>query len=333
MSGSGFMFNFSLESEEGNGNGQAAANTSSGGNGAGKSPASTVECKPSTSSSPDSVPRRSSLTKQIPVLPQHQKILDCTSPNIYSIPGSGIKLSYICGQQAYDIASASDDDQSGMELKSLLAMSDSQHSDLIPGVYEGGLKVWECALDLIQFLWECEIDLTGMQILELGCGTALPGIYALIRGAKWVDFQDYNPEVLNYITIPNVVLNKGTTTLEQTEDENRNEPGQRSKFYSGDWSLLPSLLEPAQTYDMILTSETIYSLESQPKLLNALKHLVRPGTGVAYVAAKSFYFGVGGSASSFCQLLEEDGTFSVSQCRTVEASVPRVILKLTQKMS
>ena len=315
MSGSGFMFNFSLDSEEGG--------SGSGDGGGGKEAAST-STRPSTSP----IPRRA-LTKQIPILPLHRKILECTSPpSVYSIPGSGIKLSYVNGQQAYDMAAASDDDESGMELKSLLALSDSQHSDLIPGVYEGGLKVWECALDLIQFMWDSELDFHGLQILELGCGTALPGIYSLLKGAQWVDFQDYNPEVLNYITIPNVVLNTGSKHGE-AQSKNESKSGQRSRFYSGDWSLLPSLLE--QTYDVILTSETIYCLDSQPKLLTALKQLVRPETGVVYVAAKTFYFGVGGSTSSFCQLLEEDGTFSVSQCRTVEASVPRVILKLSQR--
>jgi hypothetical protein len=50
-------------------------------------------------------------------------------------------------------------------------------SDLISGVYEGGLKVWECSIDLCNYLSE---DLShglnqvcsplGGSVLELGCG-------------------------------------------------------------------------------------------------------------------------------------------------------------------
>ena len=51
-------------------------------------------------------------------------------------------------------------------------------SDLISGVYEGGLKVWECSFDLIEHLHtRCNstdsaqyLELRGKRILELGCG-------------------------------------------------------------------------------------------------------------------------------------------------------------------
>ena len=33
-------------------------------------------------------------------------------------------------------------------------VSDLRASDLIPGVYEGGFKLWECAVDLSRFLAE-----------------------------------------------------------------------------------------------------------------------------------------------------------------------------------
>lgn len=86
------------------------------------------------------------------------------------------------------------------------------HTDLITGVYEGGLKLWECSLDLLQFLSQ-EVSLLKTKqdrqnfihtntsntnqtnimiqqtlkkalssrgkILELGCGHGLPGIFLL----------------------------------------------------------------------------------------------------------------------------------------------------------
>ena len=50
----------------------------------------------------------------------------------------------------------------------LFDSSESGASDLLPGIYEGGLKIWECAVDLARLLEQEEID--GKCVLELGCG-------------------------------------------------------------------------------------------------------------------------------------------------------------------
>ncbi|KAJ3978593.1 hypothetical protein F5890DRAFT_1569609 [Lentinula detonsa] len=54
-------------------------------------------------------------------------------------------------------------------------------SDLVPGVYEGGLKTWECSLDLVDYLHASLDDenLIGKRVLELGCGTGVPSLYLL----------------------------------------------------------------------------------------------------------------------------------------------------------
>ncbi|KAJ4470593.1 hypothetical protein C8J55DRAFT_563921 [Lentinula edodes] len=92
-------------------------------------------------------------------------------------------------------------------------------SDLVPGVYEGGMKTWECSLDLVDYLHASlkDGDLEGKRVLELGCGTGIPSLYllqkifsspstesALERSA--IHFQDYNPSALELVTFPNVLL-------------------------------------------------------------------------------------------------------------------------------
>lgn len=82
--------------------------------------------------------------------------------------------------------------------KEISFSKDLKKSDLISGVYEGGFKVWECAVDLVKYLNQNNIDLKGKKVLDLGCGHAIPGIYALLKGAI-VDFQDYVSKISSKI--------------------------------------------------------------------------------------------------------------------------------------
>ncbi len=55
----------------------------------------------------------------------------------------------------------------------------------------GGMKIWECTLDLLEYLEKENVKFQGLNVLDLGCGAGLLGIYALSRGASSVHFQDY----------------------------------------------------------------------------------------------------------------------------------------------
>lgn len=212
-------------------------------------------------------------------------------------------------------------------------------SDLIPSVYEGGLKIWECSVDLVEYLLESGISFQGKRVLEVGCGAGLPGIYALLQGAQ-VHFQDYNDDVIEHVTIPNVLLN-----LQQRLKSERCElkatainfdlleTARRScRFYSGDWGYLLGFINPElaseMLYDVILTAETIYAVESHDKLYQFIKRHLKKPDGLAYVAAKTYYFGVGGGTRSFEKLVLMDGVFDVSVCKVCSTGVQREILCL-----
>lgn len=194
-----------------------------------------------------------------------------------------------------------------------------KHSDLIPNVYEGGLKVWECSIDLVQYLSLGDYSFKGKSVLELGCGAGLPGILSLLQGAAHVHFQDYNEEVIKHYTIPNVQLNKSTQSTSNC------------RFFSGDWSNFVQKMKPENTkYDVILTAETIYQPSCYRKLCEVFTHCLAP-KGHVLIAAKSNYFGVGGGTRDFEEYIHKEGIFDVTSCHRIEQGVPREILKLYWK--
>ncbi|PNH06864.1 Histidine protein methyltransferase 1 [Tetrabaena socialis] len=212
------------------------------------------------------------------------------------------------------------------EAATLLSDQRVATSDLVPGKYEGGFKLWECSLDLCRLLLsrygaaaerlttapELSCELQGKKVLELGCGHGLPGIVAAMCGAD-VHFQDYNVEVLRRLTAPNVIANM--------ERLPRSRPRPACRYYSGDWRAVGELLTGAGYgghYDLILSSETIYSLPAQERLLECIKQLLQPPHGVALIAAKRYYFGVGGGMKSFRALVQRDGIFETSVVAQVE---------------
>ena len=206
-------------------------------------------------------------------------------------------------------------------------------TDLIPGVYEGGLKVWECSIDLCRYLAQIIYDLDnkssekdavhmavskaiacGGSTMELGCGHGLPGCLILreiIRRQEEkqdksvVIFSDFNDFVLKHATIPNCQINL-CKKVEQDLAE-------RCMFVGGDWLSLSHKLSSNKLplrigmqeeveddrLDLILAAETTYSLGScQDTVFLMLRHL-KIDCGVGLIATKRFYFGVGGGTDLF----------------------------------
>ncbi|KAI7738533.1 hypothetical protein M8C21_031618 [Ambrosia artemisiifolia] len=160
-----------------------------------------------------------------------------------------------------------------------------------------------------------------MKVLELGCGHGLPGIYSCLQGASAVHFQDFNSEVLQCLTIPNVVANLPVKSESLSSDS-------EVRFFAGDWSEVHQILPNLQTddgasncssgssasigYDIILMAETVYSISTLPALYELIKKCMSRPHGVVYMAAKKYYFGVGGGSRRFISLVEKDGVMEAS---------------------
>ncbi|KAK9368931.1 hypothetical protein V1509DRAFT_621923 [Lipomyces kononenkoae] len=102
------------------------------------------------------------------------------------------------------------------ELQILLSNTEDLRTDL----YEGGLKSWEGAGDLVEYLAEERVEI-GNGVLELGCGSALPSIYLFQKHLQSIQksdesgapiqttsfiLSDYNYSVLRLMTAPNFLL-------------------------------------------------------------------------------------------------------------------------------
>ncbi|KAJ3069373.1 Histidine protein methyltransferase 1 [Podochytrium sp. JEL0797] len=212
-----------------------------------------------------------------------------------------------------------------------------ENTDLIDGVYEGGFKTWECSVDLASYLAEVpEVEFLEKRVLELGCGSALPGLYCLAKGAH-VDFQDYNDLVIQLVTMPNTLVNSFSRPepsaidekgLFEVEIDAHAIHNLKAGFYSGDWGSLNA--SGTDHYDLILTSETIYSTDSHQKLHDVIKRSLKRD-GRALIAAKRTYFGCSGDLEQFLTLVAQQGVFKTQMMREFNDGVYRVIVQLSFK--
>ncbi|KAJ2838963.1 hypothetical protein J3B01_001036 [Coemansia erecta] len=285
------------------------------------------------------------------------------------------------------------DDSTASAVRQAMA-TDSTATDVIKNEYEGGLKTWECSMDLLAYLADNQNKIfTGYEhprVLDIGCGTALPSLYLLanVPNAK-LCLQDYNKDVIELITIPNVLANtalapstantgddlqstsdtescdididfRRTQTLfgedtdkiigerefpELTPEEaheadtrllQSTDIQQRCEFVSGDWANFETSLRcqgREHTFDLVLTSETIYDTSSYKRLHDLLACvLAKPvddKVPMVLVAAKSIYFGLSGSVLSFEQYVRTRGVFDVESIWQSGDSMSREILRMT----
>jgi predicted nicotinamide N-methyase len=174
-------------------------------------------------------------------------------------------------------------------------------SDVVRGDYEGGLKIWESSIDLASYVTSLSNLPKLPRILELGCGAGMPSLalVAYLGGLSQVSrlsLQDYNTEVLKLVTAPNVLVNTMPLKLGNSEDEweieicagDWHQIPQNVDFISGDWSCVDKVL-PERQYDIILTAETIYDMETMGDLLTLMESMLAEN-GIAFVLTDILQF-------------------------------------------
>lgn len=127
--------------------------------------------------------------------------------------------------------------------------------------------------------------------------------------------------------MPNVLLNYNE---ELADDEKIKLLKAHSNFYAGDWSHYTELTKDLEKYDIILTSETIYNIKNQQKLLDTFRNRLKPD-GYALIAAKSHYFGVGGGLQQFVETVKCGEVFKTNSLWLADDNLKRGIIELKFK--
>ncbi|XP_028550460.1 histidine protein methyltransferase 1 homolog isoform X3 [Dendrobium catenatum] len=177
-----------------------------------------------------------------------------------------------------------DGDRKVTLLKGRVSTSDVfgvSNSDLVPGKYEGGLKLWEGSIDLVRTLHaeieEGRLTVEGKRVLETSGNKAEVNMLSTVRffAGDWSEVHD--------------LLLHGSNDGHQNEEDYCT----RDVAYDG--------------YDIILMAETIYEPSSLQHLYELIKKCLCRPKGIVYMAGKKHYFGVGGGTRQFIDLAEVNG--------------------------
>ncbi|PKU80488.1 hypothetical protein MA16_Dca021789 [Dendrobium catenatum] len=155
--------------------------------------------------------------------------------------------------------------------------------------FQTAVSSWNWYEDSLQ-TQPCEIP----EDLTLGCGHGLPGIFTALKGASTIHFQDFNAEVLRFLTVPNAKANLIKNSSQCQTSGNKAEVNMLStvRFFAGDWSEVHDLLLHGSNdghqneedyctrdvaydgYDIILMAETIYEPSSLQHLYELIKKFI-----------------------------------------------------------
>ncbi|AYU77489.1 Putative methyltransferase, putative [Leishmania donovani] len=219
-----------------------------------------------------------------------------------------------------------------------------ERRDVVPGRYYGGLKVWSCAVLLAEYLANHAAQYRSLfeaavVVAELGCGQGLPGLAAMCLGARRVVFQDYNEEVLNVCTKPNVAATVcANESLQLSQGGVGTTPLLHVKFVHGDWVDLSWESQGAASSsagleafcDVILGSDVTFDKDACDRLACVLHRWLRPYTGTAIIVSKDYYFGTNGGYLEFTESAEPYG-LRVELLKRVDTAdkMPHVVLRVT----
>jgi predicted nicotinamide N-methyase len=224
------------------------------------------------------------------------------------------------------------------------------NADLVPGKYEGGLKLWECAVDLVETLrreiQDGQLSFRGKRVLELGCGHGLPGILACIKGATGVDFQDFNAEVLRSLTIHNVNVNleQARSRLAKVTSDGTTQSKGLSiapdvHYYAGDWGDIHKVLsvvpsgspQNGNAFNFTFTESDLLATEQESDVGDVISRVSRNRAGRRMSGSRACERGNSDSAQEggYDIILMSDTVYSMASLPKLYGLIKKVLLKFS----
>ncbi|XP_036328531.1 methyltransferase-like protein 23 [Rhagoletis pomonella] len=142
----------------------------------------------------------------------------------------------------------------------------------IPELLQSGYSfyTWPCAPVLAWFLWERRQNLVGKRVLELGAGTALPGILAAKCGAR-------------VILSDNCILPKSLAHIRKSCLANNLVPGKDIEVIGFSWGLLLNSVFNIGSLDLIIGADCFYDPSVFEDILVSISFLLERNTGAKFI--------------------------------------------------
>ncbi|XP_067635650.1 histone-arginine methyltransferase METTL23-like [Eurosta solidaginis] len=142
----------------------------------------------------------------------------------------------------------------------------------IPELLQSGYSfyTWPCAPILAWFLWERRHNLVGKSILELGAGTALPGILAAKCGAR-------------VILSDNCILPKSLAHIRKSCLANNLVPGKDIEVVGLSWGLLLNSVFNLGPFDLIIGADCFYDPSVFEDILVTISFLLERNTKAKFL--------------------------------------------------
>ena len=168
---------------------------------------------------------------------------------------------------------------------------------------------------------------------------------------SYLGLADYNPTVLQLVTLPNILLSWAQVTCKDSwEAEGELDLNEevineflatlesrqiKLSFFSGAWSpgfvdLVKENMNSSTSRLTLIGAETIYSpvaLKSFAETLVGLLASMPDEERISLVAAKKVYFGVGGSMEDFCDIVRSHSC-AVEHIREESDGVRRAVVEV-----
>lgn len=134
---------------------------------------------------------------------------------------------------------------------------------VIPELLSAGYSfyTWPSAPLLAWYLWTQRRNLQGLRVLELGCGTGLPGILAAKCGAQ-------------VILTDSVALPRSLRHISACCEANNLVPGQDIQLLGLGWGLFLSEVHSLRPIDLLLASDCFYEPTQFEEVLSTVSYLI-----------------------------------------------------------